>query len=253
VPAHGGAPDPEIVKAQIRPLRRITEQTLRVKIAGPNDPKRLIIERAAEMSEANRMFTKLLIMLAAIAALLAACCSGFATEPFRYSAMLRGGKKVGDLTPGISTLNDVIKMFPAAARDYPGNPRPPVSYPEVKIGKFEPQPTTVYNPPESSYALFFDENQKLVIIEDARPPLAGSGPQEIHRRYPMLKDTGHDEKVIELQGQLQPCVVMMVLFKAQTSMVTKAAYVYTCPTTESQTTRRDEMAPAAENRLAMIR
>jgi hypothetical protein len=199
------------------------------------------------------MGSKLLIMLPAIAAFLASCCSGFSTEPFRYSAVLRGGRKVGDLTPGISTLNDIIKMFPAATRDYPGNPRPPVNYPEVKIGKFEPQPTIVYNPPDSSYALFFDDNQKLVILEDARPPLVGTGPREIHRRYPMLKDTGNDEHVIELQGQLQPCVVMMVLFKAQTRKVTKVAYVYTCPTTESQTTRRDETSPDAENRLASVR
>lgn len=198
------------------------------------------------------MGSKLFMIITAFAVLLTACCSGIAAEPFRYSAVLRSGRKVGDLMPGISTLDDARKMFPAAAADYPGNPRPPVDYPEVKVGKFEPHPTTVYNPPESSYALFFDDNQKLVILEDARPPIAGTGPREIHRRYPMLKDTGNDEHVIELQGQIQPCVVMMVLFKAQTRKVSRVAYVFTCPTTESQTTRRDEIVPAAEGRLAAL-
>ena len=193
------------------------------------------------------------MIIPAFGVLLIAYCSGITAEPFKYSAVLRSGRKVGELMPGISTLDDARKMFPPAAADYPGNPRPPVEYPEVKIGKFEPRPTTVYNPPESSYALFFDDNQKLVILEDARPPLAGIGPREIHRRYPMLKDTGNDEHVIELQGQLQACVVIMVLFKAQTRKVAKVAYVYTCPTTESQTTRRDEMVPAAEGRLAALR
>ena len=37
-----------------------------------------------------------------------------AVEPFHFSAVLRSGKKVGDLVPGISALNDVVKMFPAA-------------------------------------------------------------------------------------------------------------------------------------------
>ena len=164
----------------------------------------------------------------------------FATEPFHYSAVLRNGKKVGDLVPGISTLEGVIRMFPAAKENYPGNPRPPIGYPEVKIGKVQPEPATVFNPPGTSYALFFDDNDKLVIVEDARSPLAGLGPQAVHKRFPALKDTGHDERVIELQGQLDSCIVMMVLFSAQTRKVTRVAYAYTCPTGNSETTLRAE-------------
>ena len=165
----------------------------------------------------------------------------FAAEPFHYPAVLRSGKKIGDLVPGLSALPDVVKMFPAPPQDYPGNPRPPAGFPEVKIGKVQPEPATVYNPPETSYALFFDDNDKLVIIEDAHSPLAGLGPETVHRRYPKLKGTGHDERVIELQGQIEPCIVMMVLFSAQTRKVTKIAYAFTCPTTGSQNTRRDEI------------
>jgi hypothetical protein len=164
-----------------------------------------------------------------------------AVEPFHFPAVLRSGKKVGDLVPGISTFKDVVKMFPAATQDYPGNPRPPATFPEVKIGKVHPQPTTVYNPLHTSYALFFDDNEKLVIIEDAHPPLAGLGPEAIHQRYPTLQGTGHDERVIELQGQVEPCVVMMVLFSAATRKVTKVAYAFTCPTAGSESTRRDEI------------
>jgi hypothetical protein len=164
-----------------------------------------------------------------------------AVEPFHFPAVLRSGKKVGDLVPGISALKDVVKMFPAAAQDYPGNPRPPAAFPEVKIGKVQPEPATVYNPPQTSYALFFDDNDKLVIIEDAHPPLAGLGPETIHQRYPKLKGTGHDEHVIELQGQVEPCLVMMVLFSAATRKVTKVAYAFTCPTAGSESTRRDEI------------
>ncbi len=163
-----------------------------------------------------------------------------AAEPFHYPAVLRSGKKLGDLVPGLSALSDVVKMFPAPPQDYPGNPRPPAGFPEVKIGKVQPEPATVYNPPETSYALFFDDNDKLVIIEDAHSPLAGLGPKAMHQRYPKLKGTGHDERVIELQGQIEPCIVMMLLFSAQTRKVTKAAYAFTCPTSASQSTRRDE-------------
>jgi len=183
----------------------------------------------------------LLAPLAILVALMAA--PGLAAEPFHYPAVLRNGKKIGDLVPGLSGLDDVVKMFPAAPDDYPGNPRTPPGFPEVKIGKVQPEPSTVYNPPGSSYALFFDNNDKLVIIEDAHSPLAGLGAEAVHRRYPALKDTGHDERVIELQGQIEPCIVMMVLFSAKTRKVTKAAYAFTCPTAGSQSTRRDG-APA---------
>ncbi len=184
----------------------------------------------------RRLAPALVLLCAVIAA--AAVQVASATEPFHYPAMLRDGKKVGDLVPGISTLDGVIKMFPPAPEKYPGNPRPPIGYPEVKIGKVQPEPATVFNPPGTSYALFFDDNGKLVIIEDAHSPLGGLGPEAIHKRFPVLKDTGHDERVIELQGQLDSCIVMMVLFSARTLKVSRVAYAYTCPTGSSETTRR---------------
>jgi hypothetical protein len=190
-----------------------------------------------------------LTMLAAITLIFVAReWPALAAEPFHLPAVLRSGKKIGDLVPGISALVDVVKMFPAAPRDYPGNPRPPVGFPEVKIGKVQPEPATVYNPPESSYALFFDHNDKLVIIEDAHSALAGLGAQAVHQRYPKLKGTGHDERVIELQGQIEPCIVMMVLFSAQTRTVTKVAYAFTCPTSGSESTRRDGIPPSSHRR-----
>ncbi|HZO80305.1 MAG TPA: hypothetical protein VFB33_01300 [Candidatus Binataceae bacterium] len=162
-----------------------------------------------------------------------------AAEPFRFPAVLRTGKRVGDLIPGVTSLNDALRMFPAAPRDFPGNPRAPVSFPVAKLGDVQPEPTLVYNPPDTTYALFFDDNSKLVIIEDARPPLRGLGPREIHKRYPMLKDMGHDERVIELQGEVRPCVVMMVLFDAASRKVSAIAYAFTCATGAAQSTMRD--------------
>ena len=214
------------------------------------------IERTLKMRQANNMritlrhrprtasiILALLPILAAVADLPAV-----AAEPFHYPAVLRSGKKIGDLVPGLSALADVVKLFPAPPQDYPGNPRPPVGFPEVKIGKVQPEPATVYNPPETSYALFFDDNDKLVIIEDGHSPLAGLGPEAVHQRFPKLKGTGHDERVIELQGQIEPCIVMMVLFSAQTRKVTKVAYAFTCPTSGSQSTRRDEIPPCSHRR-----
>ncbi len=177
-----------------------------------------------------------LVLLAATAA---------AAEPFRFPAVLRSGRRVGELVPGVTSLDDAIKMFPAAPPGYPGNPRPPISFPVAKLGEVPPAPKLVFNPPESAYALFFDANDKLVIIEDARSPLRGLGPRVVHQRYPKLKDMGHDERVIELQGQVQPCVVMMVLFDAATRKVSAVAYAFTCATGTSQTTMRDAHGPLA--------
>jgi hypothetical protein len=208
------------------------------------------IERTLKMRQANSMRIMLrrrprtVSIILALLPILAATAElpAHAAEPFHYPAVLRGGKKIGDLVLGLSALPDVVKMFPAAPQDYPGNPRPPAGFPEVKIGKVQPEPATVYNPPETGYALFFDDNDKLVIIEDAHSPLAGLGPKTVHQRYPALKGTGHDERVIELQGQIEPCIVMMVLFSAQTRKVTKVAYAFTCPTSGSQSTRRDDFS-----------
>lgn len=191
--------------------------------------------------------TLAVITLALILAFTAAW-PALAAKPFHFPAVLRSGRKIGDLVPGLSALDDVVKMFPAAPQDYPGNPRPPVGFPEVKIGKVQPEPATVYNPPETGYALFFDDNDKLVIIEDARSPLAGLGPEVVHQRYPKLKGTGHDERVIELQGQIEPCIVMMALFSAQTRKLTKVAYAFTCPTSGSESTRREELPPYSQRR-----
>ena len=82
----------------------------------------------------------------------------------------------------------------------------------------------------------------------AHSPLAGLGPQAIHQRYPKLKGSGHDQRVIELQGQIEPCIAMMVLFSAETRKVTKVAYAFICPTSGSQITRRDEFPPHSHRR-----
>jgi hypothetical protein len=193
------------------------------------------------------------VILVFIALVAFAAWPALAAEPFHLPAVLRSGKKIGDLVPGLSALDDVVKMFPAASQDYPGNPRPAVSFPEVKIGKVEPEPATVYNPPETSYALFFDDNDKLVIVEDAHSPLAGLGPEAVHQRYPKLKGTGHDELAIELQGQIEPCIVMMVLFSARTRKVTKVAYAFTCPTSGSESTRRDGIPFSVQPMAATMR
>src|SRR5690242_4111022 len=84
------------------------------------------------------------LALTSILLVAATAWAALAGEPFHYTAVLRNGKKIGDLVPGLSTLADVVKMFPAAPRDYPGNPRPPAGFPEVKIGKVRPEPSTVY-------------------------------------------------------------------------------------------------------------
>jgi hypothetical protein len=214
-------------------------------------------------SRTTSIATALLSMLAAVippafallafAILASGAWTALAAEPFHLPAVLRSGKKIGDLVPGLSALDDVVKMFPVAPQEYPGNPRPPVGFPEVKIGKVEPEPATVYNPPETDYALFFDDNDKLVIVEDAHSPLAGLGPEAVHHRYPKLKGTGHDERVIELQGQIEPCIVMMVLFSIQTRKLTKVAYAFTCPTSGSESTRRDEVPRSVQPTADAIR
>ena len=64
-------------------------------------------------------------------------------------------------------------------------------------------------------------------------------------------EAGH-EHVIELQGQVEPCLVMMVLFSAATRKVTKVAYAFTCPTAGSQSTRRDEIPSRLRSNILAV-
>jgi hypothetical protein len=122
-------------------------------------------------------------------------------------------------------------MFPSAPPGYEGNPRPPRGFPEAKIGQVSPKPTLVYNPWMTLYILFFDANQRLVIVVDGgKSRFQGTSQQEVLRQYPQLKETYRDSDKYEMQVEAQPCVTLMLLISVKDNTVGPIAYVFTCPT-----------------------
>jgi len=149
-------------------------------------------------------------------------------RPFIFQAVLTDGTTAGDLILGQTTVEQAVKMFPKTPPSYEGNPRLPHGYPPVKVGKIKPKPTLVFNPSMTMYALFFDENKKLVIINELLAQKKSQ--QEIIGQYPQLKETYRDSLEYEMQGEIKPCVTFMVLFSSEDSVATQAAYAFTCET-----------------------
>jgi hypothetical protein len=152
-------------------------------------------------------------------------------QAFAYPAVLLDGRRVGDLILGETTLEQAVRMFPPIPPGGPGAPRPPRGYPPVKIGQVIPRPTLVYSPWMSLYQLYFDENRRLVIIVDGgQSALRGRSRAEVSSQFPQLQETANYGIEIELQGELRPCITLMVLVNTSTNTVGDIAYAHTCPT-----------------------
>jgi hypothetical protein len=152
-----------------------------------------------------------------------------AIHPFIFHAVLTDGQKAGDLTLGQTTLEQAVKMFPEPpVPSYGGEPRAPQGYPPVRVGKIRPNPAVVFNPWNTMYALYFDKNNKLVIISEL---VTGKISQkEIAKQYPKLKETDRGSGSFEMQAEIQPCVAFMALFRTADSSMDQSAYAFTCET-----------------------
>lgn len=152
-------------------------------------------------------------------------------QTFVYPAALIDGRSAGNLILGQTVVEQAVKMFPSAPPGYEGNPRPPRGFPEAKIGQVSPKPTLVYNPWMTLYLLFFDANQKLVIVVDGgKSRFRGLSQQEMLRQYPQLKETSRGSLEYEMQVEVQPCVTLMLLISSRDNTVGDIAYAFTCPT-----------------------
>ncbi len=143
---------------------------------------------------------------------------------FVYPAV-RDGRPAGDLVPGRTTLEGAQKMLPAA----PGaGPQKPEGFPEVRVGKVPPQPVTIYEPDRTDYGLLVNAAGLLVMIEDHRPPIAGMSRADLLRKYPALKETDKAVDALEMQGEIAPCIGMIVLLGEPDEKVEETAFAYTC-------------------------
>lgn len=145
-------------------------------------------------------------------------------------AFVSGYERVGDLVLGKTTLAQAQRMFPVSPPGYEGRPRKPDGYPKSKFGEVSPKPKLVFNPWESMYALFFDKNERLVIVMELGSLFEGKTVAEIGELYPGLRKTESIKGYYEMQTELAPCAALMLMVTEGSDIITQAAYVYTCKT-----------------------
>jgi hypothetical protein len=134
---------------------------------------------------------------------------------------------VGDLVLGETTLEDAVRLFPPTLGE--GSPRRPQGFPVARAGKFQPKPVRVFNPYRTMYALFFDRNDRLVILQEIGDELEQQPVADLLSKYPVLRETQRLRDERELQGEIARCVVLMLLVDGD-DRIQSAAYVYSCPT-----------------------
>jgi len=134
---------------------------------------------------------------------------------------------VGEVVLGETMLEDAVGLFPPTLGE--GSPRRPHGFPVARAGKFQPKPVRVFNPYKTMYALFFDRNDRLVILQELGDVLEQQPVADLLSKYPVLRETQRLKDERELQGEIAPCVVLMLLVDGD-DRIRSAAYVYSCPT-----------------------
>ncbi len=147
-------------------------------------------------------------------------------------AFLMDDQRVGDLLLGKTTLAQAESMFPKAPspRRYEGKPRKPDGYPKSKFGEVSPKPKLIFNPWGSMYALFFDKNERLVIVTELGSLFEGKTVAEIGEMYPGLRKTESIEGYYEMQTELTPCAALMLMVREESDEISLEAFAYTCKT-----------------------
>jgi hypothetical protein len=136
-------------------------------------------------------------------------------------------RRVGEIVLGETTLQDAVGLFPPTRGE--GSPRRPHGYPVARIGKVQPEPVRVFNPYQTMYALFFDRNDRLVILQELGDEFEQQPVADLLAKYPVLRETRRLTNERELQGEIAPCVVLM-LHVDRDDLVQAVAYVYSCST-----------------------
>lgn len=141
-------------------------------------------------------------------------------------------KHVGDLVLGKTTLSQAEDIYPKAGSPdtYEGRPRKPKGHPEPKLGEVSPKAKLVFNPWLSNDVLYFDKNNRLVIFEEFFPVYQGHTVAEVGKIYPGLRKTDTLDGYYELQTEITPCAVLMLLVKEGADEIDMSAFAYTCKT-----------------------
>ncbi len=146
------------------------------------------------------------------------------SKPYVFKPSLTSGKKIGKIVLGKTTYEEVLKMFPAPpSADYDGDLRP--------VGEGAPgglkSARYVYNPYQTMYAVFFDENKKAVMVSELYE-LGALTEGELLRKYPGMSESDSSSGSIEYQAELDGCTTVIASVEARGHNVEQLSFAYTC-------------------------
>jgi hypothetical protein len=145
-------------------------------------------------------------------------------RPYVFKSALTSGKKTGEIVLGRTTFEEVQKMYPAPPfADYDGALRP------AEQSAFEGSPSIkyVYNPWQTMYAIFFDEQKRVVMISELYE-LGALTEKELLKKYPGMLETDSGQGSIEYQSEIEECTAVIASVETAGRTVEQISYAYTC-------------------------
>lgn len=147
---------------------------------------------------------------------------------YAFNSYLTNGKKAGTLVLGRTTLDEAVKMHPEAPFEpYDGDVRPAEEDPAAPDGL--PELKLVYNPWQTMYSLYFNDEKKLVMISELKE-LGKLSEKDLLKEYPGISETYRDKRTIEYRSSLVPCVTLTARVGADKRWVEEVSFAYTCET-----------------------
>ena len=148
-------------------------------------------------------------------------------RPAAVRVRLAGGKVIGELVPGKSSVQEAQSLFERFAA---GMGKEKLNTTLFTIGSVSMVPKRLFSPPGTVHQLYFDDNGVLVILVDGSVAELPASGREFRLRFPDARETWRSIGSYELQHDLGPCVSLIAVFRTISDSPDSMAYGYRCPT-----------------------
>jgi len=145
-------------------------------------------------------------------------------KPYVFKSALTSGKKTGEIMLGRTTFEEVQKMYPAPPfADYDGALRPAGK----SVSGGSPAIKHVYNPWQTMYAIFFDEQKRVVMISELYE-LGALTEKALLKKYPGMVESDSGQDSVEYQAEIEECTTIIASVELTGRTVEQLSYAYTC-------------------------
>ena len=151
--------------------------------------------------------------------------------PADFTPATAGGSDMVGLILGRTTLSDIQRIFAQRGqREALASSRLPrrlSPQPRWTLGGAEIRPSIKVDETKESPTLYFDTDQRLVLVVD--PAATGRMSRvDFERQHPLAKVAGRYRGTVALEAPLEKCVTVSGLFEDKGGLLQQLAYGYTC-------------------------